>query len=406
MSVRKLTTSLFTALAFFAGGQSLIAQNNNYLTPGDPFQLERELAWFEPVYDADILDVKPKKRANTGWFGTVDKLALYASRPNLTVGEGRSERHLDSGSGTRYEFGYMTPEESGLLFSFGNFSASELQGFPVLRIPLLNDEEITDDDAEFPVPPFGLDALLPIRGNNFGYNTRFYYVGDTVNSAELEDFELMKTWRLEPYHYGGILEPMVGLRYVNLTDRNGRAEYSAAVDDIDSFLDSQVFIPGAPIDSLSSSDAVEQYRSYVNETDNELLTAQIGARYFKYSGRIRYTAEGRLFSGISLQNSRFTESLETTVYSGFGIGDDLDHYYFSELETYEEDNEEFFIGFDLRSSIGIQLTKMIQVRGGVQLLHLSSGIWRGGVARGVLPGGDRDQDFLAMGFTYGLELNR
>jgi len=406
MSVRKLTTSLFTALAFFAGGQSLSAQNNNYLTPGDPFHLEQELAWFEPLYDADILDVKPKKRANTGWFGTVDKLALYASRPNLTIDEGRSVRQLDNGSGTRYEFGYMTPEESGLLFSFGDFGASELEGFQILRIPLLNDEQILDEEAEFPVPPFGLDALVDIRGNNFSYDTLFYNIGDTVNNVDLDDYELMKTWRLEPYHYGGILEPMVGVRYVRLTDVNARAQYSRAIDDVDGFLDTQFFIPGGPADALGSADAVEQYETFANQTENEIFTGQVGARYFKYTGRIRYTAEGRLFTGISLQSSRYQQARETTVYDGFDIGDDLTTTVYSELNRYEEDNEEFFIGFDLRSSIGIQLTKMIQVRGGVQLLHLSSGIWRGGIAQGVLPGGDRDQDFLALGFTYGLELNR
>ena len=40
-----------------------------------------------------------------------------------------------------------------------------------------------------------------------------------VNDFDYDSYELNKTWRLEPYHYGGILEPLVGMRWIRIHDR-------------------------------------------------------------------------------------------------------------------------------------------------------------------------------------------
>ncbi len=68
-------------------------------------------------------------------------------------------------------------------------------------------------------------------------------------------------------------------------------------------------------------------------------------------------------------------------------------------------NEEFFVGFDVRGEVGYQLTKMLQVRVGAQMVNIGRGVWRGGAGDLGLPGGDNDQDYLMVGGTFGLSLN-
>ncbi|MEM6363564.1 MAG: hypothetical protein AAF745_03985 [Planctomycetota bacterium] len=412
MSVRKLTTSLLTILAIAFASPIGHAQNNNYLTPGDPFSLEHNVAWFEPIYDADILDLKPEKRANVGYFATMDKLQLYASRPELTEGIQRSDTKLDDGSGNRYEFGFMLPDrDEGVLFTYSNFNVGSSDRFRVERINLLNEEGLPDGEAEFPAGRFGIDALNPITGNNFGFDTRFVNVGRTLNVAEMESFEAMKTWRMEPYHYGGILEPMLGFRYFRVEDTNGLYTYRRSFEDVDdgaggSLPDSTFVLPGF-IQPITSDDPIEQFQSDEHITRNDILSMQAGFRYFKYFGKTRFSTEFRTFTGLSFQCSEQFSSLETYVYDGFDASAEVENYFFNQNPRVEVENEEFFIGFDVRTEVGYQLTKMIQVRGGFQLMNLAMGVWRGGaVENGIIDGGDQDQNLLLVGYTFGLEINR
>ena len=77
-------------------------------------------------------------------------------------------------------------------------------------------------------PPFGFPVRLD-EGNNLGYNFRFYNVGETQNVFKYQGYELNKTWRMTPYHYGGILEPLLGLRYMKLRDVNAFNDYQSSV---------------------------------------------------------------------------------------------------------------------------------------------------------------------------------
>jgi hypothetical protein len=99
---------------------------------------------------------------------------------------------------------------------------------------------------------------------------------------------------------------------------------------------------------------------------------------------------------------------ETTFYDGFEAGDDVTAVFNTQsLVTYER-SDEFFIGYDVRAEVGYQLTQMIHVRGGFQLLDLAKGVWRSerGGTNSNLSYGATDQNFLAVGGTFGIELNR
>ena len=45
---------------------------------------------------------------------------------------------------------------------------------------------------------------------------------------DFDSYELSKTWRLEPYHYGGILEPMVGVRWFRVEDTSTQQNFNSS----------------------------------------------------------------------------------------------------------------------------------------------------------------------------------
>src|SRR5690606_34992153 len=81
---------------------SVRAGDGEHFPLRDPFAFDPDFRWFEPVYDADLADMQPRKRANTGWYGSYDRMELWLSRPEAQS----SEWLLDHGSGNRYDLGY------------------------------------------------------------------------------------------------------------------------------------------------------------------------------------------------------------------------------------------------------------------------------------------------------------
>lgn len=384
MSVRKLTASLLTALGILGGIASVNAQE--YTPVADPFAFDPDFRWFEPVYDVDLADMKPEKRAHTGWFATYDRLNLYGSRPEVDE-PGSSETKLDSGWGHRYEVGYMLPgEDNGWMF---NWTETGVGAFFTVRQERLN--RFIDPGTGFdPVaPPFGV-AVRQVEDNNRGYNFRFYDLNDTYNVFSYDSYELNKTWRLKPYHYGGILEPMIGLRWMRVTDLNGFQTYQAADDNPP--LIGPNFTNG---ELLTNSLAI---------TENEMLGGQFGFRYFKYRDRFTYSSDFRVFFGGSYQCSESSVSTELTDYDGIGQGNDVVRIFTNQTEPIFTRNEEFFVGFDVRGEIGYQLTKLVSLRAGFQVIDIARGVWRGGDGS-VVEAGDNDQDLVMLGGTFGINLN-
>ncbi|MEO1614196.1 MAG: hypothetical protein AAFV88_00005, partial [Planctomycetota bacterium] len=213
MSVRKLTARICGCVVLLCGMATANAQE--HVPVADPFEFDPDFRWFEPIYDADLADMKPKKRANYGWFATYDRLNLYGSRPELFDSGQKLPEGMDSGWGHRYELGFMLPDsDSGWLFSWVHNGVGEFEGFRRERGNRINTNEI-GGGATNPAPPFGFEAI-PGGSNNNGFNYRFVDVQDTLNVIDFDSYELTKKWRLEPYHYGGILEPMVGVRWFRI----------------------------------------------------------------------------------------------------------------------------------------------------------------------------------------------
>ncbi|MGI9471598.1 MAG: BBP7 family outer membrane beta-barrel protein [Rubripirellula sp.] len=386
MSVRKLASSLIAALALLGGAVTVSAQHPVHLA--DPLEFDPDFDWFEPVYDLDLEDMKPKKRAPTGWFATYDRLNLYGSRPELDSTAGPiSETKIDSGWGHRYEVGYMLPDDdTGWLFNWTTLGVGK---FFTQRQERLN--RYIDPATGFPViaPPFGV-AVRQEEDNNVGYNFRFYDVNKTENVYKYRSYELNKTWRLEPYHYGGILEPLVGIQYKMIQDINSFQDYVNS--DMNPPFAGPNFIFGEQITTVQA------------RTDNEMFGGQLGFRYFKYKRRYMLTSDFRAFFGGNWQCSRSQIVTDQTFYDGNTVGSNVVRMFHDATDPVYSRNEEFYVGYDVRAELGYQLTKMFSVRAGVQVIHVARGVWRGGDGS-VIAAGDNDQDLFMWGGTFGINLN-
>lgn len=233
MSVRKLTFGLLAAAALLAGQRGAEAQEQ--LPVADPFHFDPDFRWFEPVYEADLLDMKASKRASTGWFGSVDRMHLYFSRPEVDIlREGVTsdfEQSLDSGYGNRADVGYMLEDGHGWTATFMKISGpNEYESIFQERINRLNTADLNgpgdgDGDTDGNFDRFG--QVLPSGDRNLNqFNERAYLLQDSINVLNATSFEINKTWRMEPYHYGGTFEPMVGLRFFNVKDYWQRQRYN------------------------------------------------------------------------------------------------------------------------------------------------------------------------------------
>ena len=398
MSVRKLTASVLTALAIAAGAASVHAQGRHNVPPADPFAFDPDFQWFEPIYDMDLLDMKPKKRAATGWFGTYDRLNLYGTRPE-TEAPSISEESLDSGWGHRYEVGYMLPhDDTGWLFSWvsNNVNANDtIERESLMRYN--GDQVIDGSGGGFPIaPPFG-EIVTQREQNTQGFNNRFYFIDDSLNVMSLDSYELSKTWRLEPYHYGGMLEPMVGFRWLRLTDVQRQMNYQSTFDFV------PLTLPGG------FEGAAEQITKDEARTQNEMVAGQVGFRYFKFRDRFTFSTALRVFAGGNYQRSKSQTETTTYIYdfenNEVEVGAPLEAIFDDKTDPIYSHNDEFFVGLDVRGQIAYQLTKMFAIRGGFQVIDIETGVWRGGDGS-VVAAGDHDQDVLLVGATFGVELNR
>ncbi|KAA1259445.1 hypothetical protein LF1_19770 [Rubripirellula obstinata] len=385
MSVRKLTAGVLTILAMLGSIAGVSAQEHfNNLPPADPFAFDPDFRWFEPVYNMDLADMKAKHRAPTGWFGTYDRLSLYGSRPETNDSQS-AETKLDNGWGHRYEVGYMTPEKSGWTFNWTEMGVSEGNYIRHEAANRVNENAIVSNVQQ---------DSFPFETNVPGTNYRFFDVGDSTNIFNYDSYELNRTWRMEPYHYGGILEPMIGVRWMRIDDISLSTRLNTDGD-----------LTGAGV--IGDLPGFDQLLSDQSITENEMFGGQIGFRYFKYRDRFTYSADFRVFSGGNWQcSTSFSDEL-LIDYGGtpVGEGDDVVGVQRDRTATTYERNEDIFVGFDVRGELGYQLTKMVSIRAGFQIIDIGTGLWRGGSQQGRITGGDMDQDLFMVGGTFGLSLN-
>ncbi|QEG42345.1 BBP7 family outer membrane beta-barrel protein [Roseimaritima ulvae] len=385
MSVRKLTLGLLAIFAITCGMQSASAQDGEHVPFADPMAFDPDFRWFEPVFNQDLMDMRPSKRAATGWFGTLDRMNLYVTRPE----NASTYFRLDDGWGGRGEVGFMTDNDHGWLATLSYLDGPNAENtVAVERINRLNaDDLITSEDG----PEF-TDArgqLVPEADRNYpGLSQRYYFPGESLNSLEMDTFELNKTFRMEPYHYGGILEPMIGFRYMSIEDRWFRSQYRSTE------------AISYPLIISPDDEPTEQFISDTSAATNQMFGGQIGFRYFKFYNRFMLSTDLRVFAMQNFQNNENSSYTETTVYDGTEI--DSETILFEKIETSRTvaRADEFAFGFDLRSELAYTITRDFSIRGGLQIYDVAQGVWRGRIDDA------NDQALFMVGYTFGLTINR
>lgn len=414
MPVRKLAALLIAAIAMAFGGQQVGAQEHPPSAWGEPdgiIDFQTDFRWFEPAYNADIDELSTKKRANYGFYCTFDRCHLMVNRPETE----QSYTKGDWGWANRIDFGRMNEDDRGWALTYWSLTGpnayiTEVQN----RANVLNTEDPAlpsnagdggggGGNAADATDQFGL--LLPRRDrNNRDYLERIYEVQDSLNVIEMKGFELNRTWRLESYRKGGLLEPMIGLRYIRLND----------IDRVDSY---QVG-PGTLLeaDGTVANLLRENYSTDLFENNNEMYGGQLGFRYIKYHRRFTHSLDLRAFALQNFQCSKFSDINVDTFYD-IDLPGEIDGEVLFEDEdiaTGFKNGNEFVFGFDLRAETALQLTRDINFRAGVQVMDFAQGILRGpnnggtGAGNSELAGTNavNDQNVWIVGYTFGFTINR
>jgi hypothetical protein len=218
---------------------------------------------------------------------------------------------------------------------------------------------------------------------------------DSINAGELRSFEANKTWRLEPYRYGGILEPLIGIRYMGFQD--------LAVND-------RYFLgPGSIIPFGAAGGTIERFTRESTRTDNNMLLGQIGFRYMKFVRRWTFSNDAKVFAGHVYQSQLNTTDVFTNYYGATVTQNQAP---IQELDRQStsfsggRDNEST-VGFDIRAEAAYKAFKGVDVRAGFQILYVGRGVWRGATpSSGDATIASKDQHLIMPGFTAGLTWNR
>jgi hypothetical protein len=312
-------------------------------------------------------DLTARQRANKGFFFTYDRMYLGVTRPDTET----ASNAMDFTWGNRFDAGWMKDNDKGWTFSTMHMSGPNIYNQYEQRL------------ANAPIVP-----IVP----GVGVDERLDTIRDSVNVGSFFSFEANKTWRLEPYRYGGILEPMIGIRYSRFEDVSQQDQYQ---------LSNSVGFP-----EIATDVALERITRDIAYTNNHMLLGQFGFRYTKFVRRWTFSNDAKVFAGHVYQNqNNVTESRNTFYDTPVAEGDDP-------LQTrtsatyFGRKNNENTVGFDIRVEGAYKATKYVDLRAGFQMLYFGRGIWRGATNLG---GGNQfanDQNLIMPGFTFGLTLNR
>jgi hypothetical protein len=165
------------------------------------------------------------------------------------------------------------------------------------------------------------------------------------NLGQYASVDLNRTWRLEPFYHGGFIEPFIGLRFSQFIDyTRGKVE-------------------------------------------NNMIGAQLGARYFKQKGNWVISGQAQAFPMLNYQ-------MFQTFGDGATVGSGVQPSY-----------QEFVIGGEARIEIAYLISKTISIRAGWDLQYFGRGIARN-AAWVSQPGYVNDEHLVMTGATFGFTINR
>jgi hypothetical protein len=380
---------MFVLAAAAVTSQIGYSQDNGYHPFSEPMEFDPDWQFFAPVQLQDMQDLTARQRANTGYFATYDRMYVGLNRSDTEA----ASHTIDFTWGNRFDFGWMKSDESGWLFSASNISGPN--AYNILPQQRLNQFVSADNGGDGPGGADG-NPFIPVAFRNDQDNERIYYLHDSLNVGSFASFEANKVWRMEPYRYGGILEPMVGLRYAFFGDGAHNDTYSTF-----SIVDGAV-----PPAIIGNGESI--LRDHV-DTDNHMLLGQVGFRYTKFINRWTLSNDMKFFGGHVYQNQSTSRTVVTSTYPNpIVVGDAPSSDGDTTGSTFSGRRDDAStIGFDLRVEGSYKATKHLDVRGGFGLLYFGRGIWRGAtVTEQGANQFSQNQNLIMPGFTFGVALNR
>jgi hypothetical protein len=367
---------VLTAMAF--AGQLGLSQNG-YHPGAKEVAFDPDWQLFAPVQLQDMEDIPARKRANTGFYVTYDRMYMMVTRPEAE----QATNALDTAWGNRWDFGWSR-EDGGWNFSVMNIDGPDKYNRYGQRWASYPLPDIDGDDG---------DAILQAP-ETLLQQYRTFEMLDSVNAGSMRGFEANKTWRFEPYRYGGILEPMIGLRYAGFQDLAVNTRYTVDF--------------GTVTNQFGDDISQEQYTKETARIDNNMLLGQFGFRYTKAVRRWTFSNDAKVFAGHVYQNREFSTDVFNNYFGAtIGAGDDP-------IQELDRDGTTFTssrrdnstVGFDIRVEAAYKAFKGVDLRAGFQMLYFGRGIWRGATPLG---GGNQfanNQHLIMPGFTAGLTWNR
>ena len=384
MSVLQRTIRMFVLAAFAVVGQAGFS-NEGYHPFSETMSFDPDWQFFAPVQLQDLQDLTARQRANTGFFVTYDRLNIGLNRSDTEAASNK----IDYTWGNRFDFGWMNNKESGWMFSAMNVSGPNV--YNQFEQQRLNQFITVATNV----------AIQPESFRNDFANERKYIIQDSVNVGSFASFEANKVWRMEPYRYGGILEPMVGLRYAFFGDGAANDVYATGV------------IPAVPAGGIPPPPPLQAGQSFETllrdrvQTDNNMLLGQAGFRYTKFINRWTLSNDMKFFGGHVYQTQSSSQTTTTSSYATppavgvVALTDNLHTATFSGRR-----GEASTIGFDLRVEGAYKASKYLDLRGGFALLYFARGIWRGSTNTEQGNQFSDNQNLVMPAFTFGVALNR
>ena len=323
-------------------------------------------------------------RPNTGWFFTYDRAYFRVTRPEAEASFMQSDRAW----GNRFDFGYMTSQNHGWYFSVMNITGPNVSDtFRQERNNRFAEDAAPQEEAIDP----------PQDNNNRVTGARDYFLYDSLNIADLTNFEINKTFRRKSQNAGGaVIESFIGFRMARFTDFYLNEEYNRYDED---------GIPVPPLPNPNDPDAptpedaeYEELISTRANLANNLVGGQLGARWYDKRGRWLVSGELKFFA---LANMQHFEQHELSVYTDVdvGTGNDVDGETRDLIVSYDS-AQEFVVGGELRAEAAYEVTRDFSLRFGFEVLQFGKGIGRGGDMT-------RNTEAVTLyGFTFGALLNR
>ena len=343
---------------------------------------------------------------NTGWFGTADRMYIYMTRPE----DESTHTEGDFTWGNRFAVGYMSPENHGWFGEFWHidgpnaFNVTEAERVNVLQPRDLVNGDATNVDLRGTgavTPPAGGAAAnaLAAQGlprsdmNNVISQDRRYFIRDSLNAADLESFELNKSFRLKKLHYGSHFEPFFGFRYIKYQDFWEQDAYARITDlgvDVGQ-------VPPTTIDPTTLQN--ERFDQLKSTFDNHMVGGQLGTRWYKIKGRWNLSGEVRAFMFSNFQFQQTVNSSELTFYDNADVAEPVEAVFLR--NTYTNANAtELVFGGEARGQAAYEVTRDIAIRVGVTFMEFGRGVGRGNDIN------RNSQDVTMFGATFGVDFRR